>query len=180
MPTPHASSSSSSFFDLIIVGGGPAGMAAAIAAKRRGLRYVVLEKGGLVQSLADYPTDMVFFTTPELLEIGGLPFVSPHDKPTRQEALKYYRKVCDAFDLDVRPDGETLASGTSGARPIEPGRLIERISEHVDPGGGGSRAERAAAEWPSIGARFRHGRCRTRGTRAARSSAAVPLSSCLR
>src|SRR5690349_18440655 len=102
MSTPTASSPSS--FDLIVIGGGPAGMAAAIAAKRRGISYVVLEQGGLVQSLADYPTDMVFFTTPELLEIGGLPFVSPHEKPTRQEALKYYRKVCDTFDLDVRFD----------------------------------------------------------------------------
>ena len=63
--------------DVLIVGAGPAGLAAAIAAKRRGLRYLVLEKGALVNSLVHYPTDMVFFTTPELLEIGGLPFVSP-------------------------------------------------------------------------------------------------------
>ena len=88
--------------DLIIVGGGPAGLAAAIAASRRGLSYVVLEKGTLVNSLLHYPTEMVFFTTPELLEIGGYPFVSPYEKPTRQEALKYYRKVADAARIDVR------------------------------------------------------------------------------
>ena len=80
---------------------GPAGLAAAIAAKRRGLRYLVVEKGALVNSLVHYPTDMVFFTTPELLEIGGLPFVSPYDKPTRHEALRYYRRVTDTFALDI-------------------------------------------------------------------------------
>lgn len=90
--------------DVLIIGAGPAGLAAAIAAKSRGLHYVVLEKGGLVNSLQRYPVDMVFFTTPELLEIGGLPFVSPHDKPTRQEALRYYRRVTDFFGLDIRFD----------------------------------------------------------------------------
>jgi len=88
--------------DVVIVGAGPAGLAAAIAAKARGLTYVVIEKGALVNSLLHYPTDMVFFTTPELLEIGGLPFTSPHDKPTRQEALRYYRRVVDTYQLDIR------------------------------------------------------------------------------
>ena len=89
-------------FDVVIIGAGPAGLAAAIAAKQRGLRYVVLEKAALVNSLLHYPNEMVFFTTPELMEIGGMPFVSPHDKPTRQESLRYYRRVTDAFGLDVR------------------------------------------------------------------------------
>ena len=87
--------------DLIIVGGGPAGLAAAIAAKKLQLRTLVLEKGALVNSLLHYPADMVFFTTPELMEIGGVPFVSPYEKPTKQEALRYYRRVTDSFDLDV-------------------------------------------------------------------------------
>ena len=89
-------------FDLIIIGAGPAGLAAAIAAKRRGLRYVVIEKAALVNSLLHYPDDLRFFTTPELMEIGGLPFVSPHEKPTRQEALRYYRRVTETMGLDVR------------------------------------------------------------------------------
>ena len=102
--------------DVVIVGAGPAGLAAAIAAKRVQLESVVLEKGALVNSLLHYPADMAFFTTPELMEIGGLPFVSPHDKPTRQEALRYYRRVADSFQpavalqervvsLTRRPDG---------------------------------------------------------------------------
>ena len=90
-----------SALDVVIVGAGPAGLAAAIAARRRGLSAAVLEKGVLVNSLWHYPTDMVFFTTPELLEIGGLPFVSPYEKPTRQEALRYYRRVVDMFGFDV-------------------------------------------------------------------------------
>jgi thioredoxin reductase (NADPH) len=87
--------------DLIIIGAGPAGLAAAIAASRRGLTYVIVEKGTLVNSLLHYPTDMVFFTTPELLEVGGYPFVSPHDKPTRQESLRYYRRVADTCGLEL-------------------------------------------------------------------------------
>src|SRR5262245_41496261 len=85
--------------DVIIIGAGPSGLSAAIAAKRRDLDYVVLEQGALVNSIDRFPPQMVFFTTPELLEIGGLPFISPFEKPTRVEALKYYRKVVDTYDL---------------------------------------------------------------------------------
>jgi thioredoxin reductase (NADPH) len=88
-------------FDVIVIGAGPAGLAAAIAASRAGLSCRVIEQGALVNSLVHYPTDMVFFTTPELMEIGGMPFVSPHEKPTRQESLRYYRRVTDACGLEI-------------------------------------------------------------------------------
>jgi thioredoxin reductase (NADPH) len=97
--------------DVLIVGAGPAGLATAIAASRHALDYVVIEKGALVNSLLHYPTEMVFFTTPELMEIGGMPFVSPYDKPTRMEALRYYRRVTDAFKLNVVFD-ETVTAIT--------------------------------------------------------------------
>jgi thioredoxin reductase (NADPH) len=95
--------------DVLIIGAGPSGLSAAIAARQRGLDYQVLEQGVLVNSIFRFPPQMVFFTTPELLEIGGLPFVSPFDKPTRAEALKYYRKVVDTYDLQITFD-ETVLS----------------------------------------------------------------------
>src|SRR6202035_5030410 len=102
--------------DLIIVGAGPSGLSAAIAANQRGLDYQVLEQGVLVNSIFRFPPQMVFFTTPELLEIGGLPFVSPYDKPTRTEALRYYRRVVDTFDLQISFD-ETVLSVTRETDP---------------------------------------------------------------
>ncbi len=87
--------------DVLIVGAGPSGLATAIAAKHHGLDYVLVEKGVLVNSIFNFPMHMVFFTTPELLEIGGLPLTTPYDKPTRLEALRYYRRVVDAFELTI-------------------------------------------------------------------------------
>src|SRR6202171_4573642 len=87
--------------DITIVGAGPAGLGAAIAAQRFGLDSAIVEKGVLVNSIFHFPVNMVFFTTPELLEIGGLPLVSPFEKPTRLEALRYYRKVVESFDLRI-------------------------------------------------------------------------------
>lgn len=89
-------------FDVLVIGAGPTGLACAIEAQRRGLKTVVIDKGCLVNSLFHYPAGMVFFTTPELLEIGDMPFSSAHQKPTREEALEYYRKVAQHYRLDVR------------------------------------------------------------------------------
>jgi thioredoxin reductase (NADPH) len=87
--------------DLAIVGGGPSGLAASIAANRSGLTNVVIEKGAVVDSIRRFPVNMVFFTTPELLEIGDLPLVTSQEKPTRVEALKYYRRVAEHFRLPL-------------------------------------------------------------------------------
>ncbi|MBV9436165.1 MAG: YpdA family putative bacillithiol disulfide reductase [Acidobacteria bacterium] len=89
-------------FDVLVIGAGPTGMACAIEAQRAGFRAVLVDKGCLVNSLFHYPANMTFFTTPELLEIGDIPFSSPNQKPTRSEALEYYRKVADHYRLDVR------------------------------------------------------------------------------
>ena len=95
--------------DVLIVGAGPSGLASAIAAKQAGLDYLVVEKGVLVNSIFNFPTYMVFFTTPELLEIGRLPLVTPYDKPTRLEALRYYRRVVDTYDLQISYHEEVLS-----------------------------------------------------------------------
>ena len=87
--------------DVLIVGAGPSGLATAIAAKQQGLEYALVEQGVLVNSIFNFPVHMVFFTTPELLEIGGLPLVSPYEKPTRLEALRYYRRVVDTYQLQI-------------------------------------------------------------------------------
>ncbi len=87
--------------DVLIVGAGPSGLATAIAAKQQGLDYVLVEKGVLVNGIFNFPTHMVFFTTPELLEIGGLPLTTPYEKPTRLEALRYYRRVVETYDLQI-------------------------------------------------------------------------------
>ena len=88
-------------FDAIIVGAGPTGLACGIELKRRGQNALIIDKGCVCNSLYHYPTHMVFFTTPELLEIGGIPMTSLNEKPGRTEALKYYRRVAEYFKLSV-------------------------------------------------------------------------------
>lgn len=87
--------------DLIIIGGGPTGINCAITAKKAGLDYLILEKGVLVNSLFHFPANMTFFSTSKLLEIGEIPFISHTDKPTRKEALEYYRRLTTSYDLNV-------------------------------------------------------------------------------
>jgi thioredoxin reductase (NADPH) len=89
-------------YDLISIGAGPTGLATAIEARRAGMRPLVLDKGCLCNSLYYYPTNMVFFTTPERMEIGDLPMVTSGGKATRQEALKYYRRAAEHYGLELR------------------------------------------------------------------------------
>jgi len=89
-------------FDVLVIGAGPTGMACAIEAQRAGFSAALVDKGCLVNSLFHYPAHMTFFTTPELLEIGDLPFNSANQKPNRAEALEYYRNVAQHYRLDVR------------------------------------------------------------------------------
>ncbi len=88
-------------YDIIIIGAGPIGLACGLHAKANGLRYLIIEKGCLVNSLFNYPVNMTFFSTAERLEIGNIPFMSRHPKPTRNEALEYYRKVAVSAGLNI-------------------------------------------------------------------------------
>jgi thioredoxin reductase (NADPH) len=131
--------------DLLIVGAGPSGLAAAIAARRCGLDAAVLEKGVLVNSIFHFPVHMVFFTTPELLEIGGLPLVTPYEKPTRLEALRYYRRVVDAFGLAIAFHEEVIGIDREDGLFVV--RSVARAPGSAGPGAGApadARRERRA------------------------------------
>src|SRR5512144_2142883 len=99
--------------DVVVVGAGPTGLACAIEAQKAGFRAINIDKGCLVNSLYNYPANMVFFTTPELLEIGDIPFTTAHQKPVRSEALEYY-------DLDIRQyENVERITGTDGQFRID-------------------------------------------------------------
>src|SRR5689334_21982055 len=102
--------------DLLIVGGGPCGLAAAISAQRAGLRALVIESQTVVSTIVNYPTYVRFFSTAEKLSLGGLPFVIATEKPTRRDALAYYRAVVQHFGIQVRQyEAVTSIEGTRGA-----------------------------------------------------------------
>lgn len=101
-------------YDLIIIGGGPIGLNCAVEAKKAGLNYLVLEKGVLVNSIYHFPTNMTFFSTSNLLEIGDVPFIAHSDKPTRREALEYFRRVQESWDLKVQQYTTVTSMAKSG------------------------------------------------------------------
>ncbi|MEZ4648202.1 MAG: YpdA family putative bacillithiol disulfide reductase [Candidatus Eisenbacteria bacterium] len=104
--------------ETLIVGAGPIGLACAISAKRRGIDPLVIDAGAIAQSIVGYPIGMVFFTTPELLEIGGHPLVCVGQKPSREEALKYYRGVARAEELRVLTYTKLLSVQTTPDGPV--------------------------------------------------------------
>jgi len=95
--------------DLMIIGGGPIGIACGLKAQKAGLSFVIIEKGCLVNSLYNYPSTMTFFSTSEKLEIGGVPFVTTHNKPNRNDALEYYRRVALSNNLPINLFEEVTA-----------------------------------------------------------------------
>ncbi len=103
-------------YDLIIIGAGPTGISCAIEAGLNGLKYLLLEKGVLVNSIYRFPTNMTFFSTSKNLEIAGIPFISHTDKPTRKEALEYYRRLNDAFNLNIQFQEKVLDLKKSTAK----------------------------------------------------------------
>jgi len=102
LPRPQMKGEPDTSADVIVIGAGPTGLACAIEAQRAGFRVMAIDKGCVVNSIFHYPANMSFFTTPELLEIGDIPFSTARQKPTREEALEYYRKVTEHYHLDIR------------------------------------------------------------------------------
>ena len=119
-------------FDVLVIGAGPTGMACAIEAQRAGFTSALVDKGCLVNSLFHYPANMVFFTTPELLEIGDIPFTTANQKPNRSEALEYYRNVAQHYRLDVRQYQRVASvTGYDGAFRVETQDLHGHDHEYV-------------------------------------------------
>jgi thioredoxin reductase (NADPH) len=94
--------------DLLVIGAGPCGLAVAIAARQAGIPCVVLDRRTIVSTIERYPLQMTFFSTPERIEIGGIPFIASHEKPTRADGLIYYRRVAEHFELDIRPGEDVV------------------------------------------------------------------------
>ena len=123
-----AMAAQTTLLDVLVIGAGPTGMASAIEAQRAGFSVLCVDKGCLVNSLFHYPVNMVFFTTPELLEIGDIPFTTANQKPNRHEALEYYRNVAQHYQLEVRQyQRVTSVSGTNGGFQV---RAIDRGHNH--------------------------------------------------
>jgi thioredoxin reductase (NADPH) len=94
--------------DLLIIGAGPCGLAVGVAAKKAGISCVLLDRRTIVSTIERYPLGMTFFSTPERIEIGEVPFIASHEKPTRRDGLIYYRRVAEHYRLDVRPSEEAV------------------------------------------------------------------------
>src|SRR3954452_8413751 len=120
--------------DLLVIGAGPIGIAVGIAARQAGGPCLLLDRRTIVSTIEPYPLGMTFFSTPERIEIGGVPFIASHEKPTRKDGLMYYRRVAEHFELDIRP-GEDVVDGSREAD----GRFTVDVTRQHD-----SRRYRAA------------------------------------
>jgi thioredoxin reductase (NADPH) len=121
----------SEIIDLLVIGAGPTGLACAIEAQRAGFSTLLVDKGCLCNSLFHYPANMTFFTTPELLEIGNMPFSSPNQKPNRNEALEYYRKVAEHYALNVRQyENVEQVDGSDGNFTVHTVDRFGRMSQY--------------------------------------------------
>src|SRR5690554_2461525 len=113
-PAISATISPKHHYDVLIIGAGPIGIACALECKKKELRYIVIEKGTLTNSLYNYPLNMTFFSTSEKLEINGIPFISTNPKPNRNEALEYYRRVATSNNLNINLYEEVLSIEKEG------------------------------------------------------------------
>ncbi len=111
--------------DLLVIGAGPCGLAVGVAAKQAGVSCVLLDRRTIVSTIERYPLGMTFFSTPERIEVGGVPFISSHEKPTRKDGLLYYRRVAEHYEVDIRPGEEVL-----DVEPEGEGYLVEVRRPH--------------------------------------------------
>ncbi|HWB39660.1 MAG TPA: YpdA family putative bacillithiol disulfide reductase [Gemmatimonadales bacterium] len=121
-------------FDILVVGAGPCGLAVGVAAKQAGLSCVLLDRRTIVSTIERYPLGMTFFSTPERIEIGGIPFIASLEKPTRRDGLIYYRRVAEHYELDVRPAEEVVdvARHDDGTFRVDVRRPHDEITYRAD------------------------------------------------
>jgi thioredoxin reductase (NADPH) len=118
--------------DLLVIGAGPCGLAAGIAAKQAGLSCVLLDRRTIVSTIERYPLAMTFFSTPERIEIGSVPFIASHEKPTRQDGLIYYRRVAEYYGLDIRPGEDVVDVARTPADADSDGRFRVEVARRHD------------------------------------------------
>ncbi len=118
--------------DLLVIGAGPCGLAAGIAAKQAGLSCVLLDRRTIVSTIERYPLAMTFFSTPERIEIGSVPFIASHEKPTRQDGLIYYRRVAEHYGLDIRPGEDVVDVALSLPEATGAGRFRVEVTRRHD------------------------------------------------
>ena len=116
--------------DLLVVGAGPCGLAVGVAAKQAGIPCVLLDRRTIVSTIERYPLSMTFFSTPERIEIGGIPFISSHEKPNRRDGLIYYRRVAEHYELDIRPGEDVVDVGRIAEGPPDRRFRIEVQRPH--------------------------------------------------
>src|SRR6185503_19592963 len=118
--------------DLVVIGAGPCGLAVGIAARQAGLSCVLLDRRTIVSTIERYPLAMTFFSTPERIEIGAVPFIASHEKPTRQDGLIYYRRVAEHYGLDIRPGEDVVDVTREPGEPAADGRFRVAVSRRHD------------------------------------------------
>ena len=116
---------------LLVVGAGPCGLAVGVAARQAGIPCVLLDRRTIVSTIERYPLSMTFFSTPERIEIGGVPFISSHEKPNRRDGLIYYRRVAEHYGLDIRP-GEDVINATRVDQAASAGRFRVDVQRRHD------------------------------------------------
>src|SRR5829696_1797800 len=131
MDSRHAGQDASARIDLLVIGAGPCGLAVGVAAKQAGIPCVLLDRRTIVSTVERYPLSMTFFSTPERIEIGGVPFIASHEKPNRRDGLLYYRRVAEHYNLDIRP-GEDVVQVEALAGPTVHGRFRVDVQRRHD------------------------------------------------
>src|SRR4051794_15135678 len=119
--------------DLLVIGAGPCGLAVGVAAKQTDVPCVLVDRRTIVSTIERYPLGMTFFSTPERIEIGGIPFIASHEKPTRKDGLIYYRRVAEHYGLDIRPgeDVTDVRREPDGGFTVEVRRAHDRKAYHA-------------------------------------------------